>query len=236
MSRAKFSTDSVPFATTLLDSRECLQVHKQINDFENSVWGPDFACDDDQIQPWVDSGCLFYAAVSGEAVLGRRQILSVVSVFVTTKGSRDLMLAGRIPEFELMPWTDGPRSAQPLIYFSSVISDAPHHLAAMYASVSQDVEEFRDNHGLSFQAGFGIASGEAGRRHMEYNGFRLLEDHHYREKYDMLTINNRTAKTEFWRGVFRNESACSRASGDDKREGHLISVGAEPIRNGHPRR
>src|SRR5437588_9488750 len=98
----------VPLSTELLDSGQCQPLSGRLNDFENAVFGPDFACDYEQIKPWVESGCLFYAAVRGEAVEGRQNILSAVSIFITTSYSRDLLLAGRILECELKPWTSAP--------------------------------------------------------------------------------------------------------------------------------
>src|SRR5690242_8760772 len=91
----------IPISMELLDTRQGRELCKPLNDFENAVFGPDFACDLAQIKPWIDSGCLMYSAVCGEAVAGRRNILSVVSVLITTSLSRDLMIAGRIPEYEL---------------------------------------------------------------------------------------------------------------------------------------
>src|SRR5207249_3625508 len=163
------------------------------NDFENDVFGPDFACAQEQIKPWVDSGCLLYAVVCGEAVPGRRTILGATSVLITSSRSRDRLLTGQIAEYELTPWTVGPRSDQPTIYFSSVVSDAPQHLTAMYDSLFRDVDHFRKNHGLNFHSGFGIASGLAGLRHLVRNGFRLLEDQRYRGRYDILRIDTTSA-------------------------------------------
>src|SRR5882762_5868604 len=116
----------VPFSMELLDTDHCLAFTTQLNDFENAVFGPDFACNYEQIRHWVESGCLFYAAVCGGAVEGREKILSAVSVFITTSRSRDLLLEGHIPECELRPWTITP-AQQPTLYFSSVVSDAPYH-------------------------------------------------------------------------------------------------------------
>jgi hypothetical protein len=144
--------------------------------------------------------------VCGEAVAGRRNILSVVSVLITTSLSRDRMIAGQIPEYELTPWTAGPRSAQPSIYFSSVVSGAPQHLSAMYTSLLLDVDQFRSAHGICFHAGFAIASGTAGYLHLDKNGFRLLAGHKYHQKYDLMVINECTAESAFWRGLLRGET------------------------------
>ena len=199
-------SQAMPLSMEVLDSRQSGELCVSLNDFENAVFGPDFACDLAQIKPWIDSGCLMYSAVCGEAVPGRQNILAVVSVLITTSRSRDRMIAGRIPEYELTPWTAGPRSAQPSIYFSSVVSGSPHHLSAMYASLLVDVERFRIAHGICFHAGFAIASGAAGYQHMNKSGFRLLAGHKYHQKYDLMVINQCTAKTPFWRGLLRDET------------------------------
>lgn len=201
-------TESIPetLSTHLLDNALCGALLRQLNDFENMVFGPDFACDFGAIQPWVDSGCLFYSAVCGEAVPGRRRILSLVSVFITTCSSRDRMLAGEIADFELTPWLDDP-SSEPAIYFSSVVSDSPQHLAGMYASLLNDLCEFRDAHGLNFHSGFSISTGPAGLRHMARNGFQPLARRRYRGTYEMLVVDARSAAAEFWRILFDTEMA-----------------------------
>src|SRR5438552_698299 len=196
----------VPLSTELLDTRRCLEFYPQLNDFENDVFGPDFACPHEQIKPWADSGCLFYAVVCGEAVAGRRTILSETSLLITSSRSRDRLLTGQIADYELAPWTAGPASDQPTIYFSSVVSDAPQHLAAMYDSLFRDVDQFRKTRGLNFHSGFGIASGLGGRRHLDRNGFRLLQDERYRGRYDILYIDATTAVTAFWRGLLDSET------------------------------
>ena len=190
----------------LLDNRHCQKLIPQLNDFENMVFGPDFACDSAHIQPWVDSGCLLYSAVTGEAVAGQRRILSVLSVFVTTSRARDQMLRGEIPDYGLEPWATGPRTAQPTIYFSSVVSAAPHHLAAMYDSLLRDTIEFRDANKLDFHSGFAIATGAGGCRHMTRSGFRLLEGYKYRGSYDLMVIDARTSAAAFWCGLLNAET------------------------------
>ena len=190
----------------LLDNRCCRELIPQLNDFENMVFGPDFSCECAHIQPWVDSGCLLYSAVTGEAVAGQRRILSVLSVFITTSRDRDRMLRGEIRDFDLEPWTAGPPSAQPTIYLSSVVSAAPHHLSAMYDSLLRDTVEFRDAHRIAFHSGFAIATGAAGSRHMARSGFRLLEGCKYRGSYDLMVIDARSAAAAFWCGLLNSET------------------------------
>ncbi len=192
--------------TELLDNRDCREYIPQLNQFENEVFGPDFACDCSQIQPWIDSGCLFYSAVCGEAVAGQRRILSLVSVFITTSFERDRLLLDQIADYELGPWTAGDSSAQPTIYFSAVISDAPHHLTAMYETLLKDTRAFREAHALNFHGGFGIATGPAGFRHLTKSGFRVLTGYKYRGTYDLTVIDAQTASTRFWCGLLSSET------------------------------
>jgi hypothetical protein len=189
----------------LLDDASCQGLIGPLNELENLVFGPDFACSTAQVQPWFDSGCLIYSAVAGEAVAGQQRILSALSVFITTAASRDRMLLGEIADIEMIPWTLGDAD-QPTIYLSSVVSVAPHHLAAMYNCLLRDVLRFRDAHGLSFHGGFAIATGVAGRRHMARSGFRLLEGHKYRGRYDLMVIDSLTAATPFWTGLLRDDT------------------------------
>ena len=192
--------------TELFDNSDCQNLIPELNEFENQVFGPDFACDCSQIQPWIESGCLFYSAVCGEAVAGQRRVLSLASVFITSSLERDRLLLGQIADYELRPWTAGDTCAQPAIYFSAVISDAPHHLAAMYETLLHDTRLFRDARHLSFHGGFGIATGSGGFRHMSKSGFRLLTEHKYRAKYDLMIIDAQTASIPFWRGLLTSET------------------------------
>jgi hypothetical protein len=201
----------VPFSTELLGTRHCLCLSAQLNDLENAIFGPDFACNYEQLKPWVDSGCLFYAAVCGEAVEGRKTILSEVSVFVTTSRARDRLIRGAIPEHELEPWTNAD-TAQPTLYFSSVVSDSADHLAMMYTSLLGDIRAFRDQRGLTLHSGFGIASGRAGCRHMMKNGFRVLQGVKYRNNYEFLVIDASTAATPFWQNLLESETLFIRKS------------------------
>jgi hypothetical protein len=193
-------------ATELLDNRRCRELLPQLNDFENQVFGPDFVCSTESLQPWIDSGCLFYAAMHGEAVAGRSRILSVLSVFITTGVARDRMLLGEISDYELTPWIPGVSQEQPTIYLSSVVSAAPHHLAAMYESLLRDVVGFQRTHGLTFHGGFSIACGVAGLRHMARSGFRLLEDYKYRGAYELMVIDAGTAAAPFWTNLLSDQT------------------------------
>lgn len=188
-------------STELLDSHACRELLVPLNDFENAVFGPDFGCQSAQIQHWIDSGCLLYSAVCGEAVAGQRRILSVLSIFFTTVAERDRLMSGEAADYEMAPWQPGD-NAEPSIYISSVISAAPHHLLAMYESLLRDGRAFRDAHGLDCRTAFGIAAGPAGSRHMSRSGFRLVEGHKYRGIYDLMVMDAASAATSFWQGLF----------------------------------
>src|SRR5258706_3559180 len=159
-----------PLSFELLDTRACLEVGPQLNEFENTIFGPDFPCDYECFRPWVESGCLFYSIVCGEAVAGRSSVLSVASVLVTDAESRDRMMRGEITDTVLQPWrTD--RGVEAVAYLSSVVSANPIHLAAIYDSLAGDIESFQAASGVRLQRGFCVATGPAGFRHLSKGGF-----------------------------------------------------------------
>lgn len=193
----------------LLDTRECLDMLPRLNDFEDSVFGPDFAIAQQDMETWANSGCWFCAAMTGQAVVGRRQILSMLSVLITTTDSRDRLMAGLSSESQLEPWAGNPND-HPSIYLVSVISAASDHLNPLYQSLSRDLDEFRSTWGAEFAFGFGIASGPAGLNHMTGNGFRLLEGRNYRGHYPLMSIDAGTAATRFWQELLSNETISMR--------------------------
>jgi hypothetical protein len=184
----------------------------QINEFENEVFGPDFFCRYERFRPWVESGCLFYAAVCGEAVAGFKKVLSVASILLTTETSKERLLRGEIPDWSLEPWANALGQGAPVAYFASIISDNPEHLAAMYESLGKDVETYLCASGLRVDSGFSIAAGAAGLRHLCRSGFTLVDGKKYLQKYDLLVINDLTAKTAFWRGLFHPNQTVSAAA------------------------
>lgn len=193
----------------VLDTRSCLEMLPRLNEFENSVFGPDFAIAPEEMDAWADSGCWFCAAVTGQAVVGRRQVLSMLSVLVTTTGSRDRMLAGLVSESQLVPWAGDPLH-NPAIYLVSVISASSDHLRPLYQSLARDLREFKSTWGVEFDLGFGIASGPAGLSHMAGNGFRLLEGRHYRSHYPLMTIDADSAATRFWQELLSDQTFATR--------------------------
>src|SRR5882762_1210106 len=167
-----------PLSLELLDTRACLEVGPQLNEFENTIFGPDFSCDYECFRPWVESGCLFYSAVCGEAVAGRSTILSVASVLVTDTESRDRLLRGEITDTQLQPW-GGTGSAEPEAYLSSVVSANSSHLASIYDRLAADVWRFQTERKVQLRSGFCVATGPAGFRHLSKGGFVTIDGLQY---------------------------------------------------------
>ena len=189
-------------ALEVLGTARCLQLRPQIEAFESHVFGPDFAVGNAEMDNWTKSGSWCCAAVVGQAVVGRQQVFSILSLLVTTAASRDALLAGEISEAELQPWTQSPPSEKPVLYLASVISAAREHLASLYESLASDLLQFRDAWDADFASGFSIASGPAGLSHMARNGFRVIDGPQYRDRYPIMLIDRQSAETEFWQDVF----------------------------------
>ncbi|MCI0538447.1 MAG: hypothetical protein L0Z50_24840, partial [Verrucomicrobiales bacterium] len=103
------------------------------------------------------------------------------------------------------PWTQAMPWEEPTVYFSSVVSDTPRHLPALYTSLLRDLATFRAAHALTFHSAFGIASGPAGYRHMSRNGFLVLPRRRYLNKYELMSIDIKTAITPFWRELLAHQ-------------------------------
>lgn len=204
-SAARSAPLSNSLALEVLDTSRCLQMRPQLESFESNVFGPDFAVGPAEMKNWADSGSWCCAAVIGQAVVGRQQVFSMLSILVTTAASRDCLLAGEISEAELQPWTHSPLSGKPVVYLASVISAAPEHLANLYESVACDLRQFRDDWKTDFASGFSIASGPTGLSHMARNGFQIVDGIQYRDRYPMMLIDARSAETEFWHGLLSTE-------------------------------
>lgn len=188
----------------ILDTRQCLDIVPELNSFEDSVFGPDFAVSLGEMEKWAESGCWFCAAVTGQAVPGRRQVFSMLSVLITTAKSKSRLLEGELTENQLQPWASDPED-DPSVYLASVISAAPRHLRSLYATISKDLHEFKEIWGAGLLTGFGIASGPSGYNHMTCNGFRSSEGRQYRGLYPLMEIDARSAATRFWQDLFNNE-------------------------------
>lgn len=193
-------------AVELLDTRRCLQLLPQLEGFENSVFGPDFAIPSDEMRAWAKSGSWFCAAVTGQAVVGRQQIFSILSILVTTIESRDLLVSGQISEGQLRPWTNHPLNEKPALYLASVISAASDHLGLLYKSMARDLQESKATREIEFQSGFSIASGPAGFSHMARHGFRPFQSQNYRGHYPIMTIDANSATTPFWQDLLNSKT------------------------------
>jgi hypothetical protein len=201
------ASESNALAVELLDTRGCFELLPQLGAFEDFVFGPDFAITPEVMRIWAESGSWFCAAVTGQAVVGRHQIFSLLSIFVTTTESRDLLLAGRQAEGDLQPWTSTLQTEKPSLYLASIISAASDHLRLMYESIGRELDEFSTTRSTDFHSGFSIASGPAGFSHMSRNGFRAVEGQKYLGHYPMMTIDAESAATEFWQSLLNNGSA-----------------------------
>jgi hypothetical protein len=209
-----------PLSIELLDTTRCLPLSREINDFENSIFGPDFFCEFETIRHWVESGSLFCAAVCGQAVEGRPSILAVASVFLTNLASRDRVMRGEIHDVELAPWFRCTEHSQPVAYFSSIISSSPEHLGAMYRSLGQDLLNYLGSYHFSLHSAFSIAAGQAGLRHMLKSGFSVVEGCKYMQQYDIMIMDGTAARTAFWRDLLQ--------TGDPSLERHTTLTSVNP--------
>jgi hypothetical protein len=197
--------DSAPdlFSFELLDTRQCREFSRLINDFENSFFGPDFFCQHEWIQPWIDSGCLFSAALFGEVAPQRKQILAAASIFITHDASRDALLQGGIADYQLDPWSAGPPDSDPVFYASSMVCHVREYRFILYKSLLADLALHIKENGLCVRSGFAIASCEAGRRHLLKIGFTPLRSRKYLHKYDFMAVEATTAQNAFWQVLLR---------------------------------
>lgn len=191
----------------LLDTAACLELVPELEAFEHSVFGPDFAIAPAEMRAWAESGSWFCAAVTGQAVVGRRQIFSMLSILVSSAQSRDRLLAGKCAEGQLQSWTRDPHNDEPALYLASVISAASDHLGGMYQSVARDLREFQTRWGIEFHSGFSIASGPAGFSHMARNGFRAVKAQSYRGQYPVMVIDPKSAATRFWQDLLGSQTS-----------------------------
>jgi len=113
-----------------------------LNEFENTIFGPDFSCDYECFRPWVESRVPFLLNRLRRGSHGRSSVLSVASVLVTDAESRDRMMRGEITDTVLQPWrTNG--GVEAVAYLSVRRQREPIHLAAIYDSLAGDIESFR---------------------------------------------------------------------------------------------
>ena len=183
--------------TEYLRTAACVKLTAQITDFENNFFGPDFKWTLESMDRWLHSRSLFYAAACDHGEAGERQIRALASVLITGARSCGRLLNGEIAEYELAPWFL-ESDATPIFYFSSVMSDARDHLRPVYGNLLLDVREYLAEKNLKVYRGISVASGAIGYQHLTKNGFLPVEGPKYLGKYRFMSINAKTAKTEFW--------------------------------------
>lgn len=215
--RAMSSSESFPdpVSVELLNTARCYELGMQINDFDNAIFGPDFFCSYETIRPWVEAKNLFCSAFCGEAVSGRRKILSVASLLITSRTSRDSLFSGHIKDYELVPWTLSPKRCEPVIYFASIVSANTDHVRALYDSLSADVEPYLRANGIEVHSAFSIAAGPAGLRHMSKSGFSVWEGGQYLNKYTIMVMEASEAKAPFWQRLLVPAGAAEAQDGMD---------------------
>jgi hypothetical protein len=184
----------------LLNTGKCKRFRDQLHNFENAAFGSDFECDTATVEHWHNSGSFFQAAVvSGSEA--RPEIHAVTSVLITTSFWQDRLLKGEIQDFELQPWPVDSSQTEPVLYLASVISDTPRYLAVIYDSLTVEVGNFLACANRSARSGFAIAAGSAGFKHLFKSGFQPMRHAFYQQKYPLMSINEATARTRFWRAV-----------------------------------
>ena len=187
--------------TQLLRTTDCLRIRAQLTDFENHFFGPDFAWSLESMERWLRSGSLFYVAVCQKASREDLRIAALASVLLTGSRSCERLLRGEILESQLVPWFLDSPDSPPILYFSSVISDAPEHLPSLYENLFVEVDRYLKANQLRVYKGLSIALGSTGFDHLSKNGFKCIEGTKYLERYDFMSIDAAHAETEFWRSL-----------------------------------
>jgi hypothetical protein len=186
----------------LLTAAQCLRIGRTLHQFESAELGVDFRSSSDDFAHWFESRSLFYAAICRSAAGPIREIAAVVSVFVANRRSSELLIRGKIAEFELEPWRAGEPASDAVLYFSTIICRQRRWLPLLYAGLLQDLLSFRNAHALRFDNGLAIASTHNGVRHLSQNGFLPMPGHSYLGRYSFMTITPASAKSPFWIALF----------------------------------
>lgn len=188
----------------ILNSRVCLDHIVDLTHFENEHFGDDLTWSVEQNSRWASSSAAVHAAVI--QVGAEPKILGSMSALLVQPRSSQQLVEGGIVESELEPWTSAHRR-MPVIYFASVVVHSKELLPLLYQSLADDIFELLQRHKLQVEEGLAIASGEAGRRHLERNGFRPLGDVRYLDHYPFMRITARSARTPFWRRILSEPTA-----------------------------
>lgn len=175
----------------------------QLNEIENKLYGPDFACEVSDLAHWTASPLFFYEVV-GREIGGGVSVDALGSLLVVDRYQVDLLREGSIREAELAPWQDGKGRA-PYIYFSSLYSRIPGggkrvmmQLVSRLASVGA---------GVAARGIVGISSSLGGQRFLRRSGF-AQEGQSYLGKYAFASIDGVD-----WSRILVDSLDCSRAEG-----------------------
>lgn len=145
------------------------------------------------------------ATVHAAMTLGG-SIVASMSVFLVHSDSCKLLVSGKIRETELQPWLEGPSLTPPIVYFASVIASSKSYLPVLYNSLGRDTANLLQSYGIAAQEGLAIAACQAGRKHLERNGFRRAGDALYQNTHAIMRIRAHHAQTAFWRQVLAQNS------------------------------
>ena len=182
-----------------LGTQECLGVSRIINDFENLIFGSDFSCKFEDIEPWVLSGDLYIALVPDEKA--EYGIASIVSMLITSESCSNELKSGQIPERDLVPWSTSPDKLGPSIYFSSLILSSKVHYLFLLRSLQRDLQTRSRSSGTAISGAFSISTSPVASRHLERAGFSQFPDHQYLDKYPTFILSKDSARTRFWKYV-----------------------------------
>ena len=190
----------IPREYQLFGTAECLRIGAALNERENAEFGPDFTWSIESSEHWLHSGCMFYSAVICPA---SHRIVGLTSVMLTGQTSAARLLLGEVKEQYLLPWFLESLTTNPILYFSSVLSEEGKFLPILYEKLLSDVESYLDVHQLTVTSGLTIALGPNGLQHLQANGFVPIADAAYLNKYEFMRIDATTAQTQFWRRLLR---------------------------------
>lgn len=181
-----------------LNTKRCLKAAKVFNDFENKVFGQDFRCPFRKVQHWVKSGDLFYAAIVLDGRLSPEHVLSVASILVVDAESYEDLVAGRIVENQMVPYSLSRPGAKPMFYYSSLVLAQPSHLIPLFQVLTRDIVDYRRNKILAIDSAFSIPLGNAATVHLAKSGFKT-NGQRYLGKYDVMQLERSAAKVIFWK-------------------------------------
>lgn len=195
---------------TVWNTAACLRVARDLNEFENLTFGPDFACQLEQVRPWLISGDLFYSAIGDTDEKKRTSVVSVASILLVDAASRDELVAGQLREADLKPFSLCKIETEPTFYYSSLIIQQPRHAVALFRSLLKDAVPEMQRRKLAPRSAFTISTSGEGTRHAVKSGFTEVLGRLYLEKYSFLELHTETAESHFWRRLLHSDNSSTR--------------------------